>query len=64
MRIFNLECPSLPITINSELLDARLENLREQPCRSDFLEKLAISRANVLDILQSKSSNWYIFRVF
>lgn len=52
VRIFEVPCPSVPVLLNSEIINERLEFLREQPLRCDFLDKLEESRTNVFRCLQ------------
>ena len=53
-RLYNIPCPSLPVTMNSTLLESRIGDLTAQKPRHDFVEKLARSRENVMESLASR----------
>lgn len=55
-RIFNIECPSLPVRMNTDTLDDKIDQLCEQPTRDDFLEKIELSRIGVMRLLRSMIS--------
>ena len=63
-RMYNIPCPSLPLKMNADILNSRLSTLRQQPCRRDFLEKMELTRGNVLRFLTERgyddtiSTNW------
>ncbi len=42
------------ILTNAEILDSKIEDLRAQPCKDDFIDKLALSKHNVMEILESR----------
>lgn len=53
-RMYNIACPSLPLLMNADIINSRIASLKEQPCRQDFLEKMAATRANVLELLHGR----------